>query len=63
MDVYGTFSVSQAFLENKIYQPLQSTDAIFLDLEINVHDKNKNHICTGLVNWQVKKWNKVKLKI
>jgi acyl-coenzyme A thioesterase PaaI-like protein len=60
MDVIAHFILKSDFVNEKIISPLQNSDAVFVELEVLVYDKMKNHICTGLVNWQVKKWNKVK---
>ncbi|HMT27763.1 MAG TPA: DUF4442 domain-containing protein [Bacteroidia bacterium] len=62
MNVSAEFNISDEFIEQKIYGPLLSTDAVFLELEIKIHDNQSNHICTGFVNWQIKKWEKVKGK-
>lgn len=60
MDVIGVFTISTDFLKTEITDPLHSTDAIFKEFEIRIHDSQNNHICTGFVNWQIKKWGKVK---
>ncbi len=62
MDVVAEFSVSKEFISQNVLQPLTKEEAVFLNLEIKVHDTDQNHICTCLANWQVKKWNKVKIK-
>ena len=62
MDVSAEFGVSNDALMD-IAQSLQETDAIFRELPVEVFDKNNNHICTGLINWQIKSWDKVKLKV
>ena len=35
----------------------------FFGFQLNTEDAKKNHICTALINWQIKKWEKVKTKI
>jgi len=60
MDVIASFSLNEKFIEKVITGPLQFEDAIFTEMEIKVNDMAGNHICTGFINWQVKKWNKVK---
>lgn len=62
MDVMADFKISDEFIQNQIVNPLQNDDAVFIDIEIKVHDVSGNHICTGFMNWQVKKWNKVRSK-
>ena len=63
MDAYGTFFISEEWLEKLIYQPLESTNKIIVDCEVKIHDKEGNHLSTGLVNWQIKSWKKVKTKV
>lgn len=62
MDVVGSFSISNDFLLSEIINPLKSCDAVLKEFEIRIMDTQNNHICTGYVNWQIKKWDKVKSK-
>ncbi len=59
MDVTATFNIADEVLKEKITGPLQHADAVFHEFEIKVFDSAQNHICTGFVNWQVKKWDRV----
>lgn len=61
-NVEATFSLSPLIIENEILIPLQNTDSVFKEFAVEVYDTDKNHICTGLINWQIKKWSKVKTK-
>jgi len=63
MNAFGTFFISEQWLDELIYQPLLSTEKVVVDCEINIHDKEGNHISTGIVKWQIKSWAKVKTKI
>ena len=63
MKVQATFSLSEEFLQNEIIKPLKTSDSIFKELAVELYDTQKNHICTGLINWQIKKWEKVKTKV
>lgn len=63
MDGIGTFEISDAWLEEKIYAPLKTEDATVVICEVKIHDTDGNHLTTGKVHWQVKSWNKVKTKI
>ncbi|MBT1702775.1 DUF4442 domain-containing protein [Fulvivirgaceae bacterium PWU20] len=62
-DSYAHFSISQDWLEQNIYKPLQSQDAVNLTCEVKIHDEKGNHLTTGKVFWQVKDWSKVKTKV
>lgn len=62
MDVTAKFEITREFINENVLIPLTNQDSVFLNLEIKVFDTDKNHICTCQANWQVKKWNKVKIK-
>ncbi len=61
-DVIAQFLLTEEMLKNKLLLPLQTNDAVFHEFEIKVTDTSNNHICTGYINWQVKKWHKVGMK-
>jgi len=63
MKVLTTFSLSRESIQNDIIEYLKTSDYIFKELKVELFDIQKNHICTGLINWQIKKWEKVKTKI
>ncbi len=48
--------------QRQVKTPLESQDAVFVEMIVEVYDIQKNHISTGKVNWQIKKWDKVKTK-
>jgi acyl-coenzyme A thioesterase PaaI-like protein len=62
-DVYVTFKISKQQIEEEILAPLKTQDAIFKEFTVEVYDNEKNHICTGLINWQIKAWKNVKMKV
>jgi acyl-coenzyme A thioesterase PaaI-like protein len=62
MDAYAEFTISQEWLETKIFNPLKSNDAVVVPCEIKIHDSQGNHLTTGNVYWQIKDWSKVKTK-
>lgn len=62
MDAYATFSISEEWLKEKIYQPLLSQEAVLIPCEVKIHDEKGNHLSTGTIFWQVKDWSKVKTK-
>ena len=47
-------------LEQNVFTPLKTQDSVFYLMKVDVYDTDKNHICTGEINWQLKKWNKVR---
>jgi acyl-coenzyme A thioesterase PaaI-like protein len=62
MDAYAEFTISQEWMETKIFGPLKSDDAVVVPCEIKIHDRQGNHLTTGNVYWQIKDWSKVKTK-
>lgn len=61
-DVIVTFRLPLAWLQQEVMQPLQEEEAVFREFTVEAYDSDSNHICTGLINWQIKAWNKVKTK-
>lgn len=61
-DVSVTFHLSDDFFREEIIAPLEQQEAIFKEFAIEVYDSDRNHICTGLINWQIKSWKHVKTK-
>jgi hypothetical protein len=59
-DVYAIAHLTPEILEQSVFSPLKTQDSIFYLMKIEAYDIDKNHICTGEVNWQLKKWEKVK---
>jgi acyl-coenzyme A thioesterase PaaI-like protein len=60
LPVYAEFKIDDGFVKNEIITALVNQDAVFHEFEIRVFDTSQNHICTGLINWQIKKWAKVR---
>jgi len=63
MDAYGTFQISQKWIEENIIVPLQAQEAVIVPCEVKIHDRKGNHLTTGQVYWQIKDWAKVKTKV
>lgn len=62
-DVAVTFRLSKAEVQDMVLGPLAGQEAIFHEFTVEVYDREKNHICTGLINWQIKGWKNVKMKV
>ena len=60
--VRGKFELSPEWIQANIVAPLKNTEAVFSEFKIEVYDTLNNHICTGLINWQIKSWKNVKTK-
>ena len=62
-DVFVKFNFTKEQVQSTILIPLQTEEALFKEFTVEVYDKSNNHICTGLINWQIKAWKNVKMKI
>lgn len=63
MDATATFTISEDWLQQQIYDPLKTQDAVVIICEIKIHDAQGNHLTTGKVYWQIKDWQKVKTRL
>lgn len=50
-------------LLDEINNQLQNSEAVIKEVNVEVYDANLNHICTGIITWQLKKWSKVKTAV
>ena len=63
MNAVAQLTINEDWLNQHVYLPLQTQETIIVPFEIDIHDTEKNHLCTGKINWQVKNWDKVKTRI
>ncbi len=63
MDGIATFTLPDDWVQEQVIKPLESEDAIIVSPEIEVHDTDGNHLMTNRVNWQVKRWDKVRTAV
>ena len=63
MDAVAKFSISEEWLKEKVLDPLLQCDHVFVDCAVSVHDLKGNLLCTGTSDWQVKNWEKVRVKV
>jgi acyl-coenzyme A thioesterase PaaI-like protein len=62
-EVFVKFKISQQQIRDEILNPLKTSEAIFREFPVEVYDAENNHICTGVINWQIKAWKNVKMKV
>jgi acyl-coenzyme A thioesterase PaaI-like protein len=63
MDAFAEFVITEAWLNDQIFNPLTTQDAVVIPCEIKIVDAAGNHLTTGKVFWQIKNWSKVKTKV
>lgn len=62
-EVFATFSWNAATLESELLEPLQEQGILFKEFTVDIFDADRNHICTGLINWQIKAWAQARVKV
>jgi acyl-coenzyme A thioesterase PaaI-like protein len=62
MGAEAHFGIEKKEVERDVIQPLSTESAVFYKCQIEVHDVAQNHICTVNTNWQIKSWDKVRMK-
>ncbi len=60
--VTAQFQTDKILLD-EIKNQLQNAEAVLKELNVEVYDVNLNHICTGIITWQLKSWSKVKTAV
>jgi hypothetical protein len=63
MDAFASYSVTDEWLEEKVFTPLKTADSVVIACHVDIHDSENNHLTTGKVFWQVKDWQKVRTKL
>lgn len=63
MDAFAEFSITEDWLEQNVYRPLNSGDSVTIPFEVKIVDVKGNHLTTGKVFWQIKDWQKVKTRV
>jgi acyl-coenzyme A thioesterase PaaI-like protein len=59
----ATFELENEWIETNVIKPLKTNDVVFVDCEVKVLDEDGNHISTCKTQWQIKSWDKTKVKI
>ena len=47
----------------EIKSTIKEKDSIVKEYSVSIYDTSQNHICTGIITWQIKEWGKVSLKV
>lgn len=63
MEAYATFEVTGEWLKREVLMPLEAQDKVVVVCEVQIHDREGNHLTTGRVHWQVKDWTKVRTRV
>ena len=63
MDAEAIFSISDEWLRLNVLEPLTTEEKVTVNCEVKIHDIQNNHLATGIITWQIKKWDKVRTKV
>ncbi len=61
--VSGEFEINEEWLQANILLPLQEYEKVEVNCRVKVHDKERRHIATGVILWQIKAWSAARVKI
>lgn len=56
------FEISEKEFQQQIIEPLKKQEKISHPCTVKIVDEHNNHLCTATMLWQIKNWEKVKLK-
>ena len=59
-DARAECRLDETWLRQHVKEPLQSSDAVFVPIQVPVTDESGESLCTVEVHWQVKHWDKVR---
>lgn len=60
---YAVYELTKERLKREVVDQLIDSEKVYFKCEIPLYDEDQNHICTVYTNWQIKSWDKVKLKV
>lgn len=61
--VHARFELGKEFLKAQLDISLKSEESLIQVFKIDVFDEENRLICTGIPEWQIKSWSKVKTKL
>lgn len=62
-NVFATFKLTDEWLDQNVYTPLQTQDAVLVKCTIETLDKDDNLLSVGNIHWHIKPWEKVRTKV
>ncbi len=62
-DATARFEVTESWLKEKVFRPLQNNEAVEVLCEVMLFDAQQNHLATGSVYWHIKPWHAVRTKV
>ena len=62
MEAFVKYHIPQNIIESIEKFEIGDQDKLLITCEVKTFDIEKNHLCTGTIEWQLKKWNKVRTR-
>lgn len=62
-DAVAEFRLTDEWMDLRVYKVLSSQESVVISCEVKIYDINGNHLTTGVAEWQLKQWDKVKTKL
>ncbi|MCR9153935.1 MAG: DUF4442 domain-containing protein [Bacteroidetes bacterium] len=62
-DTIARFEIDEEWLQDRILEPLENSDRVFVDCSIALFDAKGNEVATAIARWQIKNWQAVKTKV
>jgi acyl-coenzyme A thioesterase PaaI-like protein len=59
----ASFKIDENWLKERVIDPLESSDRVFVDCQIIIEDTNGTKVADALARWQIKNWSAVKTKV
>lgn len=59
----AVFAPSAEAIAKAVKGPLEVSDAVLYEAQVELHDRAGRHLATGVVTWQIKAWSKVRTKV
>ena len=59
----ATCAPAAAHIADTMVRPLATQEAVDHTSTVELHDRSGNHLATGTITWQVKKWDKVRTRV
>lgn len=62
MDAVAEFTLTEEWIEQNIKRVLLHNESAVINCEVKIYDVKGNHLTTGVAEWQLKDWRKVRTK-
>lgn len=62
-DIVAKFEIDAQWLQEKVLNPLNEKDRLFIDCPISLYDTEGNKVAQASARWQIKNWKAVKTSV